>query len=106
MWLERTKRMSDLDVLLETDSQIYENEYMIVKKVLFEIPTQSSNWVKRVQIVNWKMKGSSKDELDIRRFSVKDNQYQKGISFTKRELSVLLENLSKLNEFSESLDSE
>lgn len=91
--------MDNLDVLIDVDKPIFENEYMVVKKVLFEIPTQSANWVKRVQIVNWKMKGTSKDEIDIRRYSVRENKYQKGISFTARELSAFLENINKLEKF-------
>jgi len=98
--------MSELDVLLTTEDHVFENEYMIVKKVLLEIPTQSSNWVKRVQIVNWKMKGTSRDELDIRRFSVKEQKYQKGISFTNRELMFLLENIDKLSHFAHAGDSD
>ena len=91
--------MDNLDVLIDVDKPIFENEYMVVKEVLFEIPTQSANWVKRVQIVNWKMKETSKDEIDIRRYSVRENKYQKGISFTTRELSAFLENISKLEKF-------
>jgi hypothetical protein len=91
--------MDELDVLIDVDKPIFENEYMVVKEVLFEIPTQSANWVKRVQIVNWKMKGTSKDEIDIRRYSFKENKYQKGISFTARELSFFLEHIEKLNRF-------
>jgi hypothetical protein len=99
--------MIDLDVLVEDiNKPVYEDDYVVVKEVLFDIPTQSPNWVKRVQIVNWKMKGSSKDELDIRRFSIRENKYQKGISMTVRELKFLLDNIIKLQKFSEIVEEE
>ena len=88
------------DVILfyfdEDDKPVYENDFMVVKKLLGEIKTQSPNWVKRVQVVNWKQKKTSIDELDIRRYSIKDNKYSKGISFTQPEFKALLDIVKNL----------
>ncbi|QMS85105.1 PC4/YdbC family ssDNA-binding protein [Candidatus Xianfuyuplasma coldseepsis] len=84
-----------IDVL--NSNSIFENEYFIVYKILVEIPTQSVSWVKRVQLVNWKHKKSDLLELDIRRFSKKDDRYAKGISLTKRELKDFLTVMKEFN---------
>lgn len=73
------------------DSVVYENEFFTVYKVICDIQTKSQNWVKRVQLVNWKHKPSDLLEVDIRRYNIPNNRYSKGISFTKREFLVLQE---------------
>lgn len=69
----------------DRDEAIYENEYMVVYEVLGEVSTDTINWVKRIQIVNWKSKKNERKELDIRRYNKKKNRYGKGISFTDYE---------------------
>jgi hypothetical protein len=79
------------------DDVIYENEFMIVYKVVADIPTHSVKWVKRVQFVQWKHKKGEKVELDIRRYNLKENRYGRGISFSKREFEVLKTVISELH---------
>ena len=81
---------------------VYEDDFMIVKKVLGDIKTNSQNHVKRIQLVTWKNKNSDLLELDMRRYSIKEDKYSKGISFTGIEirdlLKILQENSDEIKE--------
>jgi hypothetical protein len=87
--------MDYTNLLLETYSSdfVYEDDFMRVIKVLKDIPTGSRNHVKRVQLVIWKSKETDVPDLDIRRFSLKDKKYSRGISFTHSEARELYETL-------------
>lgn len=89
------------DMLLQeySDDVIYEDEYMKVFEVLLDIPTHSPNWVKRVQLLNWKNKNNDLVEFDIRRYNKKTKKYGKGVTFSKRELDTF-------KSFMEDFDSE
>lgn len=95
MKLKVMKTMDYTNLLLETYTSdfIYEDDFMRVIKVIKDIPTGSKNHVKRVQLVIWKSKSTDVPDLDIRRYSVKDNTYSKGISFTHSETRILFEAL-------------
>jgi len=97
------KTIEELIIGIDMDDDvIFENEYMIVYKVIAEIPTHSPSWVKRIQIVKWKKKKSDKLEVDFRRYSKKSELYAKGISFTSREY---LELINALNEYNNEINS-
>ncbi|MFW6272581.1 MAG: hypothetical protein ACOC2U_02225 [bacterium] len=74
---------------MEMDDIVYENDYMKVVKIIKEIPTGSSKYVKRVQLVKWKNKKTDVPDLDIRTFSLKDNKYKKGITLNRIEAKAL-----------------
>jgi hypothetical protein len=81
-----------VDGILKT-KPIYEDDYMKVLKVLHEFSSGGTNFVKRVQLVVWKKKNTDVADLDIRTYSKKENQYQKGISLSiseARELQFIL----------------
>jgi hypothetical protein len=75
---------------------VYEDDYMKVLKVLHEFSSGGTNFVKRVQLVVWKKKKTDVADLDIRTFSKKENQYQKGITLSILEAKELLSILGKL----------
>jgi hypothetical protein len=75
---------------------VYEDDYMKVLKVLHEFSSGGTNFVKRVQLVVWKKKKTDVADLDIRTFSKKENQYQKGITLSILEAKELLLILGKL----------
>lgn len=75
---------------------VYEDDYMRVLKVLHEFSTGGTNYVKRVQLVVWKKKKTDVADLDIRTYSKKENQYQKGITLSISEAKVLLKVLGKV----------
>jgi hypothetical protein len=74
---------------------VYEDDYMKVLKVLHEF-SAGVNYVKRVQLVVWKKKNTDVADLDIRTYSKKENQYQKGITLSISEAKELLKVLGKL----------
>ena len=87
------------DVLVDEiikNKPIFEDDFMKVVKVLHEFPTGGKNFVKRVQLVVWKKKNTDVADLDIRTFSKKDNQYQKGITLSIAEALTLKKILSTL----------
>ena len=75
---------------------VYEDDYMKVLKVLHEFSSGGTNFVKRVQLVVWKKKKTDVADLDIRTFSKKENQYQKGITLSILEAKELRSILGKL----------
>lgn len=75
---------------------VYENDYMIVYKVLKEIPTTNANYVKRVQVVQWKSKKTDTYDLDIRSYSKRENKYKKGITLDPDEFKDLKEIIDAL----------
>jgi hypothetical protein len=75
---------------------VSEDDYMKVLKVLHEFSSGGTNFVKRVQLVVWKKKKTDVADLDIRTFSKKENQYQKGITLSILEAKELLSILGKL----------
>lgn len=83
--------ISDLlsDVLLDSETPIYEDDYMRVIKIIKEIPTGSKNYVKRLQLVVWKKKNDKSPDFDIRGFSYKENKYNRGITLNQLEMSEL-----------------
>jgi hypothetical protein len=86
------------DILLNEiikNKPFFEDDYMKVVKVLHEFSSGGSNYVKRVQLVVWKKKNTDVADLDIRTFSKKDNQYQKGITLSLREAKELSNILSQ-----------
>ena len=74
---------------------VYEDDYMKVLKVLHEF-SAGVNYVKRVQLVVWKKKNTDVADLDIRTYSKKDDQYQKGITLSISEAKELQKVLGKL----------
>ena len=57
-----------LDVLTESDDDLYEDDYMKVVKIIKEIQTGSKDYVKRLQLVIWKKKNTELPDFDIRGF--------------------------------------
>lgn len=87
------------DLLIDNvlkDKPVYEDDYMKVLKVLHEFSSGGTNYVKRVQLVVWKKKNTDVADLDIRTYSKKENQYQKGITLSVAEAKVLLKVLGKV----------
>jgi hypothetical protein len=74
---------------------VYEDDYMKVLKVLHEFSSGGTNFVKRVQLVVWKKKNTDVADLDIRTYSKKENQYQKGITLSIAEAKLLYKILEK-----------
>jgi hypothetical protein len=92
-------RMNLDDLLVDgvlKNKPVYEDDYMKVLKVLHEFSSGGTNFVKRVQLVVWKKKKTDVADLDIRTFSKKENQYQKGITLSILEAKELLLILGKL----------
>ena len=87
--------MDLIDILLEgiSDNVVYENEYFRVLKILKEIPTGSSRYVKRVQLVLWLGKKTDIPDLDIRTFDKKEAIYKKGITLSMNESKDLFKAL-------------
>jgi len=77
------------DALLDTETPVYEDDYMRVVKVIKEIPTGSKNYVKRLQMVIWKKKNDKIPDFDIRSFSYKDNKYSRGMTLNQLEMEEL-----------------
>jgi hypothetical protein len=74
---------------------VFEDDYMKVLKVLHEFSSGGTNYVKRVQLVVWKKKNTDVADLDIRTYSKKENQYQKGITLSISEAKELHKILGK-----------
>jgi hypothetical protein len=74
-----------IEELEQFNKPVFENEFMVVEKVIQDIPTHNKKWVKRVQLVRWKSKKADTIEFDIRRYNVKDEVYGRGMSLTQRE---------------------
>jgi len=89
----------DLDDLLVDsvlkNKPVYEDDYMKVLKVIHEFSSGGTNYVKRVQLVVWKKKNTDVADLDIRTYSKKENQYQKGITLSISEAKELHKILGK-----------
>ena len=82
-----------LDVLTESDDDLYEDDYMKVVKIIKEIQTGSKDYVKRLQLVIWKKKNTELPDFDIRGFSYKTNRYQKGLTLNHFEMEELYQSL-------------
>lgn len=83
------------DLLLENldHTPVYEDDIMKVVKIIKEIPSGSSKYVKRVQLVVWKSKNTDVPDLDIRTYSYKHKRYFKGITLSSSEAKMLYASL-------------
>ncbi len=77
------------DALLDTETPVFEDDFMRVIKVIKEIPTGSKNYVKRLQLVIWKKKNDKVPDFDIRGFSYKENKYNRGMTLNQLEMEEL-----------------
>ena len=92
--------------LIDFEKIVYEDDYMIVLKVIKEISTGSRDYVKRVQLVIWKTKKTSIPDLDIRTFNKKNQKYLKGITFNSLEVDELIEAVKQYKDEIKGLKSE
>lgn len=94
----------DLDEILanslidDGENVVFEDKFRKVYKVLFDIPTTSAYYVKRVQVVKWKNKNTDKVDLDIRSYNKKENKYKRGITLDADEFKDLKKVIDRLPE--------
>lgn len=92
--------------MIDFEKIVYEDDYMIVLKVIKEISTGSRDYVKRVQLVIWKTKKTSIPDLDIRTYNKKNQKYLKGITFNSLEVDELIESVKHYKDEIKGLKSE
>ncbi|MDY3195487.1 MAG: hypothetical protein RBQ95_01395 [Paracholeplasma sp.] len=86
--------MDLIDIVIDSLNEdiIYENEHMIVYEIIHEIKV-SKTYSKRLQLVKWKNKIDDAAEIDFRTYSIKDNIYKKGITFSQKEAHTVMKAL-------------
>ena len=86
------------ELLKKDDEPVYEDDYVIVYKVLGEVETTSANYVKRVQLVRWKKKQTDKLDIDFRVYDKNKGRYKKGITFDPYEFNLLKKILENIDD--------